>query len=326
MSTLPPLLKAQFDEGLRVRRPRATQDFYKHIYLNTDDRNNQTDQAGDSVFFMQQPIETPPDGTTRLTLHRASIPFTFYNIVKHVGFVVSLSNDTEPRRVLVRPGYYNLTDLVASMNACLNNTGDFSTAPTGPNNGLASLYTVSVTGGKLFSVQFTGVIGANGVKISFIDAETFNDLRGGLVKFVPEDDRFAALAKRTIGYDYYQGDAAQSAAGVNVIISPGIFGPFQEIEVFLRISGLPLNYDLIDGKTGAPSDILAVIPLNVDTFGSVITLSRQDSLAYTIPPNSKIQRIMLRLTYRDGRDIVDLQGQDYSCIISIIKENDNAGD
>jgi hypothetical protein len=78
---------------------------------------------------------------------------------------------------------------------------------------------------------------------------------------------------------------------------------------------------MIDAYDGKPSDILAVIPLNVDTFGSVITLDKSDSILYVIPPNARMQKLYLKLTYRDAKDLVDLNGQDFSAIISIIKDS-----
>jgi hypothetical protein len=326
MSTLPPLLKAQFDDGLRVRRPKPTQDFYKHIYINSDDRVNKSDKSSDCQVNLQQPIECPPDGTTFIRLHRASIPFTFYNIVKATGFRLSMYNGTahsEERKVVLYPGFYNMNTLLAAMNDSLANTGNFSSA--GPNFGQTNVYVVRRTSSNFFQAEYTGAAFAGKwITITFMDFATFNGVNNWITPMAYD---LKLLTKRTVGYDDYPLDVTPVLpTGTKILTSSGIFGPFQEIEVFLRITGVPINYDLIDAKTGAPSDILAVVPLNVDTFGSVMSLGKDDSLSYVLPPNAKVQRLILKLTYRDAQDLVDLQGQDFSCIISIIKENSDASD
>ncbi len=348
MSSLPPLLKAQFDEGLRLRRPKPTQDFYKHIYVNSNERNNQSDLSSNCEVFLKQPIEIPPDGTTYIKLHRASVPYTFNNIVYPVGFKISLvalagGAESDVRYVVLPRGFYVMNDLVTTMNNCLANAGIFAT--TGPNRdnanaALATIYTVARSG-SYFLVNYTGASGSGKyVRITFLTYSAFlaaiaSTSTGAIASSVEttfmantwpgniRDNEFKTLSKRTVGFDNLtQSDVSAAATAASAtLLSPGIFGPFQEYEIFLRISGLPINYDLIDAHTGAPSDILAVIPLNVDTFGSVMTLKSEDSLRYVVPPNSRVQRLTLKLTYRDGAELVDLMGQDFSCILSIIKEN-----
>lgn len=328
MSNLPPLLKAQFDEGLRVKRPKPTQDFYKHIYINSDQRANQGDPSSNCTIFLQQPIETPPDGTTFIRLQRASIPYTFHNIVYDVGLKVSTiavadGAETNVRRILIKKGWYSMRDLLTHVTECLSNTGYYATG--GPNSGLATVFTATRVN-QYFSISYTGGVAGQYVRVQFLDYAAFNAIAPAGNYAVQEANtiNLATLAKRTFGFDFWPTAVypdANPGVQTNTLLSYNIFGPFQEYEVFLRISGMPVNYDLVDGGTGAPSDILAVVPLNVDTFGSVMSLKAEDSLSYVLPPSSKIHRITLKLTYRDGQKLVDLQGQDFSCILSIIKEN-----
>lgn len=339
MSGLPPLLKAQFDEGLRVRRPKPTQDFYKHIYVNSNERINQRDSSSDVQIFLTQPIEIPPDGTTYLSLHRASVPYTFDNIVYPVGFKLSMVGNNgaeiEVRYVILPSGFYLMADLVQTLNDCLNNVNKFAT-PLGPNNGNNSpLYSIEQSGHYLRVSYVGGAAAGCYPRITFMTYTNFaaavDALNAGTsLRYLQNtwaneirDGEFNLLSKRTFGFDNLQPGVDISAiqAASTVLVSPDVFGPFQEFEIFLRISGFPINYDMIDAGTGAPSDILGIIPLNVDTFGSVMSLGKADSLRYVLPPNAKLQKLNLRLTYRDNTQLINLKGQDFSCIISIIKEN-----
>lgn len=323
MSSLPPLLKAQFDDGLRVRRPKPTQDFYKHIYVNSNERRNGSYLSTDCEFVLQTPIETPPDGTTTLRLHRASIPYTFNNIVQAAFFVLDIwdgAASTQECNVMLPPGYYTATTITSTMNDCIKNVNLFT---AGPNVGKTTTWTVS-TVNNYFVIRYDGSAGNLTGKAIRIRFPKFTDVDMAFFsKYTRLNTSYdlASLTKRTIGYDNLVENFKVGAVAAASVVSDDVFGPFQEFEIFLRVGGFPVGYDMIDVKDGAPSDILAVIPLNVDTFGSVITLDRSDSMLYVIPPNARIQKLYLKLTYRDSQNLVDLNGQDFSAVISIIKES-----
>lgn len=332
-SNMPMLLQSQLDMGLRIKRPKATPDFYKHIYVYSNDRANQNDPSTKCEIRLAQPIETPPDGTTVIKLHRCSVPYTYPNIVHTVGFLIEQRTTLgvlvagSERIVLLPRAWYNQATVIQTMQNCLANADLFAAAPL---NG-ANIYTVQNIGNRLV-VTSNPVVAGTHVVLRFIDYTNLRAALNGINPAYPgiyldpfpwrgTDPEYVALCKSTFGFDgYVDNNTPLVAPDAAATISPSIFGPFQDYEIFLRIDGVPMNQDLLDAGTGLPTNILAIIPQTAVDFGAVMTLPHDESLVYTIPPSTKIQRIVLTLTHRDHATLVDLQGQDFSCILSIIKE------
>lgn len=304
------LLQQQFAAGLRVKQAERTGNFYKHIYVNSEYRNSATDTASDFAIFLQNEIIVPPDGNTRIKIHRANIPMTFYNVPYDVEFQISYKLSVGSNvdvSISLPAGYYNpsLQEVVG--------TETFDYGLIGRINKILSTGAHPVraaisTSYKLQLAKTSGTGNMNYIRIYFnIPAKTTQRLN---------------YVRRVLGYGITQTDPAEATTPTNspVLQSPFIYGPYYYSELFIRINSIPINYDMIDAQDGAPKDILAVIPVTVDTFGQIITVGPYDSLVYNFAPNSRVSRLRLQLTYRDNT-LVDLQGQDWSCVLSIIKEN-----
>lgn len=304
------LLQQQMAAGLRVRQPERTGNFYKHIYVNSEYRTSATDTASDFAIFLQNEIVVPPDGNTRIKIHRANIPMTFYNVPYDVDFQISYKltagvNVDVP--ISLPAGYYN-PNLSETVGTEIFDYGIIGRINRILYNGSHLVRAAVSTSYKLQIAKTTGTGSMDYIRLYFnIPAKPSQRL---------------SYVKRVLGYGTTQTDPAEATApsGSPVLQSPFIYGPYYYSELFIRINSIPINYDMIDAQDGAPKDILAVIPVTVDTFGQIITVGPYDSLVYNFAPNSRVSRLRLQLTYRDNT-LVDLQGQDWSCVLSIIKEN-----
>lgn len=292
------LLQQQYAAGLRLKQQEKTGNFYKHIYCNSAYRSNASDIASNYEVFLQQEIVVPPDGNTRIKIHRANIPMTFNNVIKTATFTISSAAGlAAPVSVTLNPGYYNqgLSEVVnITKTFDYGIIGRINRAIYDANN--ANTLSAAITISNKLQFQVSGV--AQNVTITFTgSADTI------------------AYTKRLLGWPVTAGDTVGPIAQ-----SPNIYGPYFYSELFIRIASLPINYDLVDMRTQAPADILAVVPINVDTFGQIISVGPFDSLVYNFAPNSRVARLRLQLTYADGT-LLDTQGQDWSCVLSIVKEN-----
>lgn len=295
------LMQRQYNAGLRLKQQEKTGNFYKHVYVNSAYRTNPSDVPSNFEIFLQNEIVVPPDGNTRIKIHRANIPMTFNNIIKTVTFTIpagSAGGIVNQVNVSLTPGYYDpaKTETVALANEVFDfgilgriNRQIYDT------NNAATLRVATTTSNKLV----------------FIDKSTLLPLTVNNLVFGGTDLDYS---KRILGFPI------TSANTVSFSQSPNIYGPYFYSELFIRISSIPINYDLIDARTAAPADIIAVVPINVDTFGQIISVGPYDSLVYNFAPNSRISRLRLSLTYSDGT-IIDTQGQEWSCVLSIVKEN-----
>lgn len=291
------LLQQQYAAGLRLKQQEKTGNFYKHIYCNSAYRANASDIPSNYEVYLQQEIVVPPDGNTRIKIHRANIPMTFNNVIKTATFTVtSAAGLAAPVAVTLFPGYYNpaLSETVLTNTFDYGIIGRINRAIYDANNANTLRAAITVTN----KLQFQVAGAAQNVTITFTGtADTI------------------AYTKRLLGWSVTDSDVVGPISQ-----SPNIYGPYFYSELFIRISSLPINYDLVDMRTQAPADILAVVPINVDTFGQIISVGPFDSLVYNFAPNSRVARLRLQLTYADGT-LLDTQGQDWSCVLSIIKEN-----
>lgn len=311
------LMQQQYAAGLRLKQNEKTGNFYKHIYCNSAYRLNKSDPASNYEVFLQNEIVIPPDGNTKIKIQRANIPMTFNNVIKSVSFSISNAGNTLQGSggtiVITLPvGYYNPVQSETLLAA-------------GGLVGYNETFAFDILGriNKILATAFVaGPIWNNlRVQITVTNRLQFYDRTTGAV--VPVTLTFglngtdADYGKRILGFSPFP---ANQNVFDNVIQSPNIYGPYFYSELFIRIASIPINYDLIDMRNQAPADILAVVPINVDTFGQVITVGPMDSLVYSFAPNSRVSRIRLQLTYSDAT-LVDTQGQDWSCVLSIVKEN-----
>lgn len=293
------LMQRQYNAGLRLKQQEKTGNFYKHIYVNSAYRTNPGDIPSNFEIFLQNEIVVPPDGNTRIKIHRANIPMTFNNITKTVSLTIPAGTAGLVAAVVVTlsPGFYDPSK-------------------------------TEIVGGEVFDYGILGRINRQIYDASAVcplrvatttsNKLAFIDKTAPTIPFTVSNVVFGGTSldytKRILGFP------VTAANTVTFSQSPNIYGPYFYSELFIRISSIPINYDLIDARTAAPADILAVVPINVDTFGQIITVGPYDSLVYNFAPNSRISRLRLQLTYSDG-DIIDTQGQEWSCVLSIVKEN-----
>jgi hypothetical protein len=280
-----PMIQRQVAAGLNVMEGKKTGNYYKHLYVHSADRLNKASTLSTDInVFMSNAITIPDDGTTYLLVHYAGIPYTFANLRKPIKFDVTQTSPTAITRTVTIPaGFYDSTDLLNLINAALT---------AAPSTG----WVASVSAIQKLQITFgTGAIG----NITF-DSISPYDLAFSISAF-----GFTSMTKNST---------------LNVITGDNVFAPFQTTELFLRVGGIGLSYDLIDSRISAPSDVIAVIPMNADTFGQLITIQKEHSLHYALPPGSRVNRLYVQLTYRDGT-LVDLQGMEWSVVFSLIKEN-----
>lgn len=294
------LMQRQYNAGLRLKQQEKTGNFYKHIYVNSAYRTNPADIPSNFEIFLQNEIVVPPDGNTRIKIHRANIPMTFNNVTKTVAFTIPAGSPggvSAQIDISLPPGYYDpsKTEIVGGQVFDFGILGRINRQIYVANNA----YTLRVTT-------------TTSNKLAFID--TTNPTVPVTVNNIVFGGTSLDYTKRILGFP------VTSLNTVSFAQSPNIYGPYFNSELFIRISSIPINYDLIDARTAAPADIIAVVPINVDTFGQIISVGPYDSLVYNFAPNSRISRLRLQLTYSDG-DIIDTQGQEWSCVLSIVKEN-----
>jgi hypothetical protein len=293
------LMQRQYNAGLRLKQQEKTGNLYKHIYVNSAYRTNVADIPSNFEIFLQNEIVVPPDGNTRIKIHRANIPMTFNNIIRTIQFTIpagSAGGITNQVQVNLPPGYYD----PSKSEIYLNETFDFGIL------GRINRQIVEANNAALLRVATT-----TSNKLAFINKNDLSSLTVNNVSFGGADLNYT---KRILGFP------VDSPNVVSFAQSPNIYGPYFYSELFIRMSSIPINYDLIDARTAAPADIIAVVPINVDTFGQIISVGPYDSLVYNFAPNSRINRLKLQLTYSDGT-LIDTQGQDWSCVLSIVKEN-----
>jgi hypothetical protein len=293
------LLQAQFAAGLQIRKAEKTGNFYKHIYINSEHRRTGT--SNDFEIFLQNEIMVPSDGNTRLKIHRALIPMTFPNIVMPLAFTLTTTTPNAVYNVNIPVAYYDPS----------------RPDPANPGFNYGVLDRIRIQLGANFNVTVNAA-----QQINFQTAVPTANMSLTFGGNAAEQ----AYCKRVLGFDplVVQGNVynvSTDTAGLRNITGLNIFGPYYYSEVFIRINTIPINYDMVDSLNGAPTDILAIVPSTVDTFGQLIVVSQEDSMEYTIAPNSRISRIGVKLTYRDPNLPINLQGQDWSMILSVIKEN-----
>ena len=293
------LMQQQYAAGLRIKQSEKTGNFYKHIYCNSVYRQNATDIPSNYEVFLQNEIVVPPDGNTRIKIHRANIPMTFNNVVKTISFTLSAAAGLGADVVVtLSPGFYNpaISETVSGETFDFGLLGRINRRIFDADN--SNLLRAAVTTSNKLRFYIRGPPEVNpAVTLTFSGADV-------------------NYTKRVLGFGV---DASNTTTMTN-FQSPYIYGPYFYSELFIRISSIPINYDLVDMRTQAPADILAVVPINVDTFGQIITVGPHDSLVYNFAPNSRVARLRLQLTYADGT-LVDTQNQDWSCVLSIVKEN-----
>tara|TARA_R110000824_G_scaffold8686_3_gene39115 strand:- start:388 stop:1470 length:1083 start_codon:yes stop_codon:yes gene_type:complete len=250
-------------------------------------------------YILKESIEIPPNQRALISLHSATIPFSFYNIREGI-------NDRIPIRV----------------QQTLNGVGDFSHTLTIPpaNYTAYTLATHLKTAIPLLFVAettftFIPVFNTDTQKYTFTIAGTGGDIAVSL-KMTWDFSIVESSANIETGFRneevvflYTQGvNPPLSTNSVNVVdINGSIHGVYVRTNV--------VSDSTLDSQNGTFSNILSRIPINVQS-GGIIFQTASNSTHKAIVDMNYLNALTIRLTDERNR-IIDLNGLHFQIAISM---------
>ena len=287
-------------QGLHVRKPLQTGNFFRHIYINSNARSNPTALSSNVECILSTPINIPEDGTTTIRLHRASIPWTFNNIRIDAKLTLYNRQPTgsiqDTWNVSIPAGYYDSLAVQTLIIGQLVNT--------------QVTFALTATGRAQFTL--TSIAG------HYLDIEC----RGTALTIGPTSEQLTKTAYNIFGFD---GPTKSAVIAPNstttVLVSPYLFSPIRDTEIQVRLDGVPIDPNVIDMVAGGtPSNIIAILPIDVSSKGDTITAERQNQLQIPIAQRSKIYKLRAYLTFAD-QEPINLNGTEWGAVFSIEKVN-----
>lgn len=287
-------------QGLHIKHPVPTADFYRHVYVNSAYRADVAAPSSDVECTLAMPITVPDDGTTTICLHRASIPWTFNNIRINAQATLKLRtvSSVDLTKVISIPeGFY---------------TGQsVQTLIVGQLTGSGFQFGISAAGNSVF--QRTSASPGEYITVEFEGSST----RAG-----PTKAQLNKTAANIFGWNptTNKSKTTEAASESMTLTSPYVFAPIRDFEIQVRIAGLPIDPSMIDMVTGGTSsNIIAVLPIDVSNRGDVITAERENQIQIPIARRSKIYKLQAYITFAD-QELVNLNGSEWSAVFSIEKK------
>jgi hypothetical protein len=289
-------------QGLHIRHPVPTADFYRHVYINSAYRADVATPSSDVECTLATPITVPDDGTTTICLHRASIPWTFNNIRINAKATLKLYNGNgvvATNAINIPEGFYTGQSVQTLIIAQLT--------------GSQFQFDISAAGNSVF--QRTTANAGEYITVEFEGSST----RAG-----PTKAQLNKTAANIFGWNPTTTNKSNTSGAISesvTLISPYVFAPIRDFEIQVRIAGLPIDPSMIDMVMGGTSsNIIAVLPIDVSNRGDVITAERENQIRIPIARRSKIYKLQAYITFAD-QELVNLNGSEWSAVFSIEKKS-----
>lgn len=277
----------------------------KVLYVDSRDAQKYlaTNSAGDNIhsyfsYILKEPIEVPPNQRALISLHSATIPFSFYNI--RVGV-----NDTIPIKVenLTQGTEYNHTLTITPSNYTVYTLGSFL------RDNIPPLFEGEVD----FSI--TPDFDLDSMKYTYTLVGLEGDINDELrMTWDFTGDNTEAIANIETGFslkevvfNYVNGENNTTISNNVVDINGSIHG------VYIRTN--LVSNSTLDSQNGTFSNILSRIPINVQSGGLIFQVASNSTHKALVDMNY-LNNITIRLTDERNR-ILDLNGLHFQIAVSV---------
>ena len=277
----------------------------KVLYVDSRDaiKYLATNTAGDNIhsyfsYILKEPIEIPPNQRALISLHSATIPFSFYNI--RVGV-----NDTIPIKLqnITQGTEYNHTLTITPSNYTVFTLATFL------RDNIPLLFTGEV------SFSFTPDFDLDSMKYTYTLIGLTSDINDTLkMTWDYTGINTDQIANIETGFSLKEVIFNYSVGGNDTTISNNV------VDINGSIHGVYIRTNLVsnstlDSQNGTFSNILSRIPINVQSGGLIFQVASNSTHKALVDMNY-LNNITIRLTDERNR-ILDLNGLHFQIAISV---------
>ena len=279
------------------------------IHLDSRDATKYIDGNSHFNYILNDKINIPSNQVCLVSLHSATIPYSFYNIRTGVNdkifYKVSAQNGTQVGygSYTIPSGNYTAFSLASDITTHLP-SGSLTANQDGSGGAVSHTFTMGMTFSsdtQKYTFEFKTADAGSGITFTFLFASGTN----------VEKDANVELGFDNFDYpvnSYYTGQAVIKVVSPNVVdINGSIHG------VYIRSNLTSQN--LIDSQNSNLSNILARVPIQVQS-GGVIFFNPRDSLFKAKVKIQDIDNITILLTDERNR-LLDLNGLHFQLGIQI---------
>ena len=252
----------------------------KVVHINSENKHIELQTGENSYFqlFLQEAVKCPLHHSMLISLHSATIPYSFYNIRDGINNNIPFVYDSSNHSATITPGNYTTSTLITEMESKITTSG-FS--------GLSITFNRTT-----MKFQYSTKDGSdtNKFKFDFSQGESNANIELGF----SENETTSLITHGT------------ALVSTNVVdVNGSIHG------IFIRTN--LSNDGSYDSLTKGFSTILARVPIDTN-FGGVLFYNPQSSTHKTLISQKEVHTLTIRLTDERNR-LVSLNGLNFSMSI-----------